>query len=302
MDDTPTLFTPVFLETPKNSLLGWVEFFRRVEIPVQGQTAQGLNEMAQDEDSVDMNDLAALINADPLMILRLLRQAGSLGSKSRNTADPKTVDSLETLILMGTGPFFRASVGLPQTQDWLATRPEALAGLERVLELGQRAASFAHGFAAQLDDPKAPLIHEATLLHHFVEMLMWLHAPTLAARIDALQAATPGLRTRQACRSVLGIDVLELRLALIKAWRLPDVLAQLTDDDHAHRAQVRCVMLGLRLARHTREGWNHPGLEQDVQDIAELLHLGLEPTLRLLPKLELGAAAVPAFSSEGGQQ
>lgn len=299
MDDSPPLFTPLFLATPKTSLLAWVEYFRRVEIPVQAHTARRLDELAQDEDGVDMNDLAALINADPLMVLRLLRHAGSLGNKGRNTADPKTVDSLETLILLGTGPFFRASVGLPQAQDWLASRPEALAGLQRVLELGQRAASFAHGFAAQLDDPKAPLIHEATLLHHFVEMLMWLHAPALAGRIDALQAATPGLRTRQACRSVLGIDVLELRLALIKAWRLPDVLAQLTDDDHAHRPQVRCVMLGLRLARHTREGWNHPGLAQDVQDIAELLHLGLEPTLRLLPKLELGAADAPAFASEG---
>ncbi|MDC8786563.1 HDOD domain-containing protein [Roseateles koreensis] len=274
---------PNFLEQPKTTLNGWVEFFRQIDIPVQVDTAQQIDALAQDEDSVDMNDLAALINNDPLMLLRLLRHAGS---QARNKANlPKTVSSLETLILMGVSPFFRAFTGLPVTDDWLAQRLDALSGLERVLDLSHRAARFAHGFATQLDDPNAPLIHEAALLHHFVEMMMWLHAPTLAQRIDMLQATTPGLRTRQACRTVLGIDLLDLRRALIKAWQLPDVLAQLTDDDHAHRPQVRCVILAIRLARHTRNGWEHPALEQDVQDIADLLHLGVEPTLRLLPQL-----------------
>lgn len=299
-----TPLSPLFLEKPKSSLTAWVDYFRAIEMPVLATTAEQIDALALDEDTVDMNDLAALINNDPLMLLRLLRHAGAKNLKGRNPADPKSVSSLETLILMGITPFFRSFTNLPCAENWLAERMEAMSGLDRVLDLGHRAARFAHGFATQLDDPNAPLIHEAALLHHFVEMMMWLHAPTLAQQIDTLQATTPGLRTRQACRMVLGIDLLELRLALIKAWHLPDVLAQLTDDDHAKRAQVRCVSLAIRLARHTRKdpslkalmhlpveqlntpgGLYHPALAQDVKDIADLLHLGLEPTLSLLPKL-----------------
>jgi hypothetical protein len=51
--------------------------------------------------------------------------------------------------------------------------PEALAGVRAVLRRAHRAAAFALGFAAHRLDPDAAVIHEATLLHNFAEVLLW---------------------------------------------------------------------------------------------------------------------------------
>ncbi|MDL2337542.1 MAG: HDOD domain-containing protein [Pseudomonadota bacterium] len=273
---------PQFLLQPLRDVDAWVRHFRDAEIPVLSYTAQQIDELALDEDSADVNVLADTINDDPLMTLRLLRHVGSQ-RRGNQVSAPETV--LEALVLIGVCPLFRNFGQMPTVQDWLSDSPEALEGLSHVIVQGHRAASFAQGFAAHRSDPDASVIHEVALLHHFVEMLFWLHAPKLALEIIQRQAAQPGLRTLQAQKEILGIDFRELRLALMKEWRLPELLVQLVDDKQARSPQVRSVLLAVRLARHTTHGWEHPALDDDIRDISELLHLGIEPTRRLLPQL-----------------
>ncbi len=271
-----------FLTRPLRDVNAWVRFFCNAEIPVLASTAQCIDEMATDEDSADVNVLADTINEDPLMTLSLLRHVARQ-RRGHQVSAPETV--LEALVLIGVCPLFRAFGHLPTVQDWLADSPEALDGLSHVIAQGYRAARFAQGFAAHRSDPDASVIHEVALLHHVVEMLFWLHAPQLALEIIQRQAAQPGLRTIQAQKDVLGIDFRELRLALMREWKLPELLVQLVDDGRASNAQVQSVLLAVRLARHTTHGWDHPALNDDIRDIAELLHLGIEPTRRLLPQL-----------------
>lgn len=271
-----------FLTHPLRDVNAWVNYFRNAEIPVLSYTAQRIDEMAADEDSADVNVLADTINDDPLMTLRLLRHVSNLRKGNRGSA-PETV--LEALVLIGVCPLFRAFEHMPSVQDWLADWPEALDGLSHVIAQGYRAARFAQGFAAHRSDPDASVIHEVALLHHVVEMLFWCHAPALALEIVRRQAAQPGLRTIQAQKEVLGIDFRELRLALMKEWKLPELLVQLVDDGRSSNSQVQSVLLAVRLARHTTHGWDHPALNDDIRDVSELLHLGIEPTRRLLPQL-----------------
>lgn len=271
-----------FLTRPLRDVNAWVRFFCDAEIPVLASTAQCIDEMATDEDSADVNVLADTINEDPLMTLSLLRHVASQ-RRGHQVSAPETV--LEALVLIGVCPLFRTFGHLPTVQDWLSDSPEALDGLNHVIAQGDRAARFAQGFAAHRSDPDASVIHEVALLHHVVEMLFWLHAPQLALEIIQRQAAQPGLRTIQAQKEVLGIDFRELRLALMREWKLPELLVQLVDDGRASNAQVQSVLLAVRLARHTTHGWDHPALNDDIRDIAELLHLGIEPTRRLLPQL-----------------
>jgi hypothetical protein len=70
------------------------------------------------------------------------------------------------------------------------------------------------------------------------------------------------------------------------AWRLPELLVQITDDRKAGASQVRNVMLAIRLARHTARGWDNPAVPDDVHDIAQLLNLGAGPTETLLREVD----------------
>jgi len=70
------------------------------------------------------------------------------------------------------------------------------------------------------------------------------------------------------------------------ARRLPELLVQINDERHAETAQVRNVLLAVRLARHTARGWDNAALPDDVRDIAALLTLGEVPTLQLLRDID----------------
>jgi hypothetical protein len=137
-------------------------------------------------------------------------------------------------------------------------------------------------------DHHASLIHEAALLHDFAELLLWLRAPALALEIHRRQQADATLRSAQAQREVLNIELAQLQHGLLLAWRLPSLLVRLTDD-HARQVspQLRNVQLAIRAARHSAAGWDNAALPDDLREIGEFLQLAPEPTLRLLQDIDV---------------
>ena len=156
----------------------------------------------------------------------------------------------------------------------------------RLLARSRRAARFALGFAVHRMDLDAEVIHEAALLHDFAEMLLWCHAPALALEIEQRQQADPTLRSATVQREVLGAELVDIQQALMRGWRLPELLVRISDDHHDKAPQVRNVLLAIRLARHTKSGWQNAAVPDDVRDIAQLLNLRSEPTLKLLHDLD----------------
>ena len=258
---------------------GWVRYFRQLEIPVLASTAAAIEEMRLIEDDVDARVISEVIGRDPLMTLKLLVFASTQGANRRLT-DAETV--VEALVLMGITPFFRTFGPQPTVEGHLAGHPEALAGLQHVLLRADRAARFAASFAIHRADHDAVVLHEAAQLHDFTEMLLWLHAPELALELQRRQRADSTLRSSAAQRDVLNAELNDVQHVLMQLWRLPEILVRITDDSHAENSQVRNVLLAIRLARHTMNGWDNPALPDDIRDIAALLHLGLEPTRQLL--------------------
>jgi HD-like signal output (HDOD) protein len=123
-------------------------------------------------------------------------------------------------------------------------------------------------------------------LHDFADMLLWLQAPALALEMQALQAADASLRSAEVQRQVLGTTLPEVQHGLMQAWRLPELLISITDDRHQELSQVRNVVLAIRLARHSSEGWHNPALPDDIRDIAQLLNLSPGPTADLLREMD----------------
>jgi HD-like signal output (HDOD) protein len=275
---TPTLKR---LHAALPHLAAWVTHFRAAPIPVLAGTAAAIAELAAHEDAVDAHTIAEAIGADPLMTLKLLSHVGTV---SRRETDVETVTA--ALVLMGVGPFFRAFASLVTIEDVLGDAPEALAGARAVLNRAHRAARFALGFAAQRLDPDAAVLHEAALLHDFAELLLWCHAPDLALEITRRQNADTTLRSADAQRAVLGIELADLQQALMKAWRLPALLIRLDDDHHAEASQVRNVLLAVRVARHSAHGWGNAALPDDVAAVGALLQLSSHSALKLLREID----------------
>jgi HD-like signal output (HDOD) protein len=271
------------LTRPLADLSAWVACFRGAEIPVMADTADALEAMREREDDVDANLIGEMIANDPLMTLKVMAY-GAKNRSARVVTEPETVTS--TLVMMGISPFFRAFGPQPVLEDMLSDRPEALAGLNEVLCRASRAANFALSFAVHRFDPDAAVIHQAALLHDFAEMLLWCHAPDLALAIRDAQRADPALRTTTEQRRTLHVDLLDLQHALMLEWHLPDLLVRITDDKQAKHQNVQCVMLGVRLARHTAAGWDNAAIPDDVRDVAHLLNLSADATLSLLRDLD----------------
>lgn len=267
------------LTRPLRDLAAWTAHFRAAEIPVLAQTAEALELLRANEDSVDANSLGEIIAADPLMTLKVLAYT-ALHRPERVVTDVETVTS--ALVMMGITPFFRAFGPQPTLEARLVDQPEAQLGLADTLARAHRAATFALGFAVHLMDHDAPVIHAAALLHDFSEMLLWCHAPALALEIRRSQRAEAGLRSAAAQRAVLGIELHDLQQALMKSWRLPALLVRISDERHADSPAVRAVTLAVRLARHSASGWDNPAIPDDITDIADLLNLSASATFRLV--------------------
>jgi HD-like signal output (HDOD) protein len=277
----PDVATP--LVRPLPDLAAWTAHFRAAEIPVLAETAASVEALRANEDATDARGIGEVINTDPLMTLKVLAHA-SAHRPERVVTDAETVTA--ALVMMGISPFFRAFGPQPTVEERMAAMPDALEGLREVLARAHRAARFGLAFAVHRMDHDAPVIHEAALLHDFAEMLLWCHAPALALAIREAQRADPTLRSALIQRQVLGIQLSDLQQALMKTWRLPELLIRITDSRHAAHASVRSVLLAVRLARHTARGWDNPALPDDVEEIAGLLNLAPPAALALVQDID----------------
>ncbi len=271
------------LTEPLSHIGAWTQFFLHAEIPVLAATAKALEDLRAIEDDVDANMLTAVIQSDPLMTLKLLARVAGV---RRPGAATQTESITTSLVLMGIAPFFRHFGPQRSIEDWLADQPQALEGLQQLLKRAERAGQFALGFAVHRGDTDASVIHLAAFLHDFAEMLVWIHAPVLAVKIRDAQVADATLRSTVVQREVLGIEVADLRQSLMKLWRLPELLINISDDRHADWANVRNVVLAVRLARHTMQGWDNAALPDDIEDISRLLNASPRVALAFLHKID----------------
>ena len=270
------------VEAPRD-VAAWTRWFAAAEIPVLPETAEALEALRANEDKVDANSLGEMIAGDPLMTLKVL--AYESGHRSR-----RVVTSAETviaaLVMMGISPFFRAFGPQETIDERLRDRAEGLEGLRRVLLRAHRGANFALAFAIHRTDPDAAVIHAAALLHEFAELLLWCHAPDLAAKVQAMQDADPELRSSVAQRTVLNVELADLQRALAEEWRLPALIVESTAEAKATgQTSARIVALAARLARHTARGWDNAALPDDLSEISSLLNLSPEATLKLVMEI-----------------
>lgn len=276
----------VYLTEPLSGLAAWLRYFRGTEIPVLAETAEALEALRAQEDErdeVDAGSLSEVIENDPLMTLKLLAH---VAAKRKPDAATSTETITSALLMMGIPPFFNHFGPQPTVEERLQEQPLALDGLRELLKRAERARLFALGFAVHRADLDAAAIQLAAFLHDFAEMLLWCHAPALALQIQDAQRADSTLRSADIQRSVLNIELDDLRQALMKEWHLPELLVHISDGKRPDHPSVRNVMLAVRLARHTMHGWDNAAVPDDIDDIAALLNAAPRIALAFVHKID----------------
>jgi HD-like signal output (HDOD) protein len=278
------------IQQPLHSLTAWADAFTDAEVLVLSASVTEVAQLLSIEEArgtMDAHTLAEALAPDPLMTVKVLAHVSRYCTQLR-IEPPETLVS--AIIMQGIGPFFTAQSSLRAVETDLADHPSAIEGLQRVMTRARRAANFAMGFALKRQDQDALVIQEAALLHDFAEMLLWCHAPKLALEVAQRLQADHTLRSAEAQRTVLGIELGDLAQELMRRWQLPKLLIRCTDDHQAHDPQVRTTMLGVRIARHTQHGWDVPhalaALPDDAADVGRLLNIAPDAALRLIQGLD----------------
>ena len=265
---TPPAPSP-YLAEPLPNLAAWKQYFLDAEIPVLAATSQGLEQLRANEDEVNPGMLAELIENDPFMMIKVLAY---VASKRRNNDSTATETITSSLVMMGVAPFFRNFGLQPTVDNHLAQQPAALAGVMALIKRAERAAHFATGFAVHRLDTDVEVIRQAAFLHDFSELLMWCYAPTMELEIHAMQRSNPTLRSAALQRFIFNMDLNDLRQELMKEWHFPELLIRISDGKHVDHPIVLNVLLAVRLARHTENGWDNAALPDDFEDISKLLN------------------------------
>jgi hypothetical protein len=193
-------------------------------------------------------------------------------------------------MMVGTTPFFTHFSNLPVAEEVLRGQLAGLTGLRRAMSRARHAALYAQDWAVLRHDIESDEVMVAALLRDLAEMLMWCFAPRLMMTVRALMQSRPGMRSHEAQQKVFGFRGIELQLALVRAWKLPELLQILMDENHAEHPRVKLVALAVRLARHSANGWDDPALPDDYAEIARFLRLPEEAVRARIIKTALFAA------------
>ena len=266
----------------------WVDMLSETRLPVLARTAAELELLRGDEDGVTPRRVAEVVLHDPIMTVQVLQYL----QKNRNqhrSADITTI--AHALMMLGVAPFF----GHFSTHDSIEARlngdSAARHGVLGVISRARHAAHYAHDWARLRHDIDPEEIMIAALLHEMAEILVWCYAPPLALEIAGRLQRDRALRSADVQHAVLGFRLIDLQLALIKAWQLPDLLRALMDEDAASSPRVDNVALAAALARHAARGWDDLALPHDYAAIADLLDLSPDQAAARVAAVALQAAA-----------
>ncbi|MDR1367882.1 MAG: HDOD domain-containing protein [Candidatus Accumulibacter sp.] len=248
----------------------WVDYFSRQKVPILRKTARRLENAREAIDHVTSRDITAIVLDDPLMAIRVLAYIQPFRGRHLSS-DITTIAS--AIMMLGVNPFFK-SIGYPATVEGdLAAEPQALLGILQVIHRAQRASRYAREWAFERHDIDLEEVTLAALLSDLSEILLWCFAPKLAIDIRNRQNADRSRRGAIVQEEVLGVRLIDLQSALCDAWKLPELLKTLMDENNSSLLRVQNVALAVRLARHSADGWKNAALADDFKDIENLLRI-----------------------------
>lgn len=273
----------------------WAAYLEHMELPVRASSKQTMRDLESERgELLAACDLADLMLADPLLALRLLKDANQNLPRrlSRDITTP-----LGVILALGTERFRHQLDCAPEAD-------ETNAGFFACETRSMLAAHIAVALGSLHFDLDPGELALATLLSNAGELELWAFAPELpeAARVELANGRAA--RSEQAQLQACGFAFKNLTLLMIEHWNLPPLIRQLIRGDEGERARV--ARLARDMARHIDHDARDPALPDDIRLAAQLTHSRKETVIQALPRLNaedkaalLDAMRDPPESREG---
>ncbi|MDD5388238.1 MAG: HDOD domain-containing protein [Gallionellaceae bacterium] len=252
----------------------WAAFLEYKELPIKAASKAALASLEEGgEENLSGHQYAALLLGDPLLALRLLREANRRLPRrlARDITTP-----LGILMALGTQQF----------KSQIRSAPEAAEANQGFMEVEHRAtlgARIAFAWGSLHHDLDQGELALAALLADAGEIELWAFVPELPQKaLDELHAGRAS-RSDQAQRQACGFAFRDLSLELIERGGLPPLIKQLIRGDEGLRAQL--ARLAVDAGRHLSYGRNDPALPHDLIAAAKLTHAPLATVAQGLPSL-----------------
>lgn len=253
------------------TLEAWLERLKPGQTPIFSHTKAQLQALKGRIDEVGAREVSNWVLADPLASLRVIYLANNRVSRHFGN-EVATVE--HAIMMQGLGVYIDQVAEFPVLEETpLGRDPESLNSLYRLLRLAQHAAWQARDFAVLHSDIRAEEVEVAALLYYAPEFLFWLDAPDTARELARLRRIK---EPAEAEAEALGFSLEPLRLMLLEAWKIPEVIRDMLDARHAGRSRNIILRACLDLAHRSRHGWWDEHLLADYQALADIEHTPLE--------------------------
>jgi hypothetical protein len=252
----------------------WAAWLEYKDLPIKAASKVALAQLEEGgEDNLSGHDYAALLLDDPLLALRLLRDANRRLPRrlARDITTP-----LGILLALGTEQFKRQIRDAPE----IAEGNQGFMAVEHRASLGARVAFAWGSLHHDLDQGELAL---AALLADAGEIELWAFVPELPQKaLDELHSGRAS-RSDQAQRQACGFTFRDLGLELAERGGLPPLIKQLMRGDEGLRA--RLARLSVDAGRHLSYGPDDPALPHDLVVASQLTHAPLATVVQGLPML-----------------
>ena len=258
----------------------WAAFLEYKEQPIRAASKAALDALeAGAEDTLSAHAYAALLLEDPLLALRLLKEANRRLPRrmARDITTP-----LGVVLALGTQQFKEQIRSAPEVG-------EENAGFLACEARATLAARISLAWGALRHDLDPGELAMAALLANAGEIELWAFVPELPQKaLDELHSGR-AQRSEQAQRQACGFPFLDLTLLLIENWTLPQLIKQLIRGDEGMRA--RMARLAVNTARHLSNGVEDAALPDDIREAGKLTGAGPDVLVAALPGLSAGERA-----------
>jgi HD-like signal output (HDOD) protein len=258
----------------------WAAYLQHQEQPIKAASKVALRAMEETSgDSLSGHAYAALILDDPMLALRLIKEANKRLPRrmARDITTP-----LGVVMALGTTAL----------REQIETAPEISeenTGFMACEARASLAARIAFAWGALHYDLDSGELAMAALLANAGEVELWAFIPELPQKaLDELHSGRAP-RSEAAQRQACGFAFLDITLLLIEAWSLPQLIKHLIRGDEGLRA--RLARLAVNTARHLSNGANDPALPDDMREAAKLTGATLSVVISTLPGVSAEAKA-----------
>ncbi|MGM0592975.1 MAG: HDOD domain-containing protein [Pseudomonadota bacterium] len=264
------------------ALASWVKRLDNHSLPALEVNIERLRQLGAQEDG-DLDQMVAVIEADPGLTLRLMRYINNLRHKHLRS-EISTVR--HGLMMLGLSHVQQLPEGVAPLESLEPTRRPPLL---RQLNRSFHAAWQARDWAYRQRDTVADELYMATLLHNVGQMLLTVHAPEELERVQELMHEKQ-MAADEAEYVVFGFSIDQLTLELARLWRLPSLLRDSLHSENAQHSRVLNVMLAAQLATEAEHGWYHRAMLELLEQLCDFLLVDIASTATLVHQNAVEAA------------